>query len=47
MKPRVGHHKVDQIEALPKPVRDMAWKAQVRRCACYRLLTALGKASST
>ncbi len=46
MKPRVGRHKVDRIEALPKPVRDMAWKAQVRLCARYRRLTALGKTAN-
>ena len=27
MKPRVGRHKVDRIEALPKIIRDIAWKA--------------------
>ena len=25
MKPRVGRHKVDRIEALPKAVRDIGW----------------------
>jgi hypothetical protein len=43
MKPRVGRHKVDRIEALPKAVRDIAWKAQVRLCARYRQLSARGK----
>jgi len=28
---------------LPKPVRDIAWKAQVRLCARYRRLSASGK----
>ena len=37
MKPRIGRHKVDRIEALPKIVRDIGWKAQVRLCARYRL----------
>jgi transposase len=46
MKPRVGRHKVDRIEALPKPVREIAWKAQVRLCARYRRLTALGKTAN-
>src|ERR1700737_1477461 len=35
MKPRIGRHKVDQIEALPKIVRDTGGKAQVRPCAEY------------
>ena len=43
MKPRVGRHKVDRIEALPKAVRDIGWQAQVRLCARYRRLSALGK----
>jgi transposase len=29
MKARIGRHKVDRIEALPKVVRDIGWKAQV------------------
>ena len=32
-----------RLEALPKPVRDIAWKAQIRRCARYRRLSATGK----
>jgi hypothetical protein len=28
---------------LPKAVRDIAWKAQVRLCARYRRLSAAGK----
>ena len=31
MRPRIGRHKVDRIEALPKIVRDIGWKAQIRR----------------
>jgi transposase len=31
-----------RIEGLPKPVRDIAWKAQVRLCARYRRLSATG-----
>jgi transposase len=46
MKPRVGRHKVDRIEALPKVVRDIAWKAQVRLCARYRRLRARGKTAN-
>jgi transposase len=30
MKPRIVRHKVVRIEALPKLVRDIGWKAQVR-----------------
>ena len=32
-----------RLEKLPKPVRDIAWKAQVRLCARYRRLSAAGK----
>lgn len=32
-----------RIEQLPKAVRDIAWKGQVRLCARYRRLTAAGK----
>ena len=32
-----------RLEGLPKAVRDIAWKAQVRLCARYRRLTAAGK----
>lgn len=32
-----------RLEGLPKAVRDIAWKAQVRLCARYRRLSALGK----
>jgi hypothetical protein len=46
MKPRVGRHKVDRIEALPKAVRDIAWKAQIRLCARYRQLSARGKTAN-
>ena len=34
-----------RIEDLPKAVRDIAWKAQVRLCARYRRLVAAGKKS--
>ena len=34
---------VDRIEALPKIIRDIGWKAQVRLCARYRRLSARGK----
>ncbi len=32
-----------RLEGLPKAVREIAWKAQVRLCARYRRLTAAGK----
>jgi transposase len=32
-----------RLEGLPKPVRDIAWKAQVRLCARYRRLSSAGK----
>ncbi len=32
-----------RLEGLPKAVRDIAWKAQVRLCARYRRLVAAGK----
>lgn len=32
-----------RLEGLPKAVRDIAWKAQVRLCARYRRLNAAGK----
>jgi transposase len=32
-----------RLEQLPKAVRDIAWKAQVRLCARYRRLSAAGK----
>jgi len=30
-------------DGIPKPVRDIAWKAQVRLCGRFRPLTAIGK----
>jgi transposase len=35
-----------RLEALPKIVRDIAWKAQVRLCNRYRRLAACGKAKA-
>ena len=32
-----------RLEGLPKPVRDIGWKAQVRLCARYRRLSAVGQ----
>ena len=46
MRARIGRHKVDRIEALPKIIRDIGWKAQVRLCARYRRLSARGKTAN-
>ena len=46
MKARIGRHKVDRIEALPKIVRDIGWNAQVRLCTRYRRLRARGKTAN-
>lgn len=40
---RVGRALLDRSEALPEPVRAIAWKAQVRLCARYRRLKRAGK----
>jgi len=40
---RVGEELRTRTEGLPKPVRDIAWKAQVRLCGRYRRLIAAGK----
>jgi transposase len=39
----VGEELRTRTEGLPKPVRDIAWKAQVRLCGRYRRLVAAGK----
>lgn len=44
MPARVSRTLHDRLEAQPKPVRDVAWKAQVRLCGRYRRLLATGKA---
>ncbi len=44
MRARVSRKLYDRIEGLPQPIRDIAWKAQVRLCARYRRLSAAGKA---
>jgi hypothetical protein len=33
----------ERQDGLPRSVRDIAWKAQLRLCARYRKLTAAGK----
>ena len=40
---RVSQTLQARLEGLPKTVRDIAWKAQVRLCGCYRRLSAAGK----
>lgn len=40
---RVARNKSDLIAELPKNVRDIAWKAQIRLCARYRTMVARGK----
>lgn len=44
MPARVSRKIHDRLEPLSAPIRDIAWKAQVRLCARYRRLTAAGKA---
>jgi transposase len=44
---RVGRVLLDRNEAVGKPVRDIAWKAQVRLCARYRRLVKAGKPTQT
>lgn len=41
--PRVAKEKAEVIARLPKAVRDIAWKAQLRLCKRYRTLSAAGK----
>jgi transposase len=40
---KVSEHLQRRIDALPKPIQDMGWKAQVRLCQRFRRLTARGK----
>ena len=40
---RVSQTLQARLEGLPKTVRAIAWKAQIRLCARYRRLTAAGK----
>lgn len=41
--PRVSRDQCIRQEGLPRPVRDIAWKAQLRLCGRFRKLTAMGK----
>ena len=40
---RVSQTLLARLEGLPKTVRDIAWKAQIRLCGRYRRLSAAGK----
>jgi len=40
---RVARAKSETLDSLPKPVRDIAWKAQSRLCGRYRRLSAKNK----
>ena len=44
---RIGREQLLRQEALPKPIRDTAWKAQVRLCGRYRKLSRAGKPATT
>jgi len=44
MTPRISRKLHDRVEALPGPIRDIAWKAQARLCDRYRRMTTAGKA---
>jgi transposase len=40
---RVGQRSQERLQDLPKAVREIAWKAQVRLCGRYRKLMGRGK----
>jgi transposase len=40
---RVSQRMQPRLQGLPKPVREIAWKAQIRLCSRYRRLTSAGK----
>jgi hypothetical protein len=40
---KVSRHLHRRLEKLPKPIQDVSWKTQVRRCTRYRQLSARGK----
>jgi transposase len=44
MQAHVSRKLHDCVETISQVVRDIAWKAQLRLCACYRRLAAAGKA---
>lgn len=41
--PRIGKAKLYRLESVSPAIRDLAWKAQSRLCARYRMLTGRGK----
>jgi transposase len=41
--PRVGKEKCAKVAAAPRPIREIAWKAQCRLCGRYRALIKRGK----
>jgi len=43
LKARVSRHLWRRLAGLPKPICDLAWKAQIRLCGRYRRLLARGK----
>jgi hypothetical protein len=45
--PRVGKEKQKKVEAVPRTVREIAWKAQTRLRGRFRKLTRKGKLSTT
>ena len=44
---RISREQLLRQEGLPKPIRDTAWKGQVRLCGRYRKLTRAGKPATT
>jgi transposase len=44
--PRVGYEKQAQVAAAPRRAREIAWKAQVRLCKRFRMLSRRGKKST-
>jgi transposase len=40
--PRMSRERIVRCAGQPKPIRDLAWKAQLRLCSRYRRLTARG-----
>jgi transposase len=44
---RVSRHLLKRQEGLPQPIREIAWKAQIRLCGRFRRLMAKGKSRNT
>jgi len=47
LKARISRHLWRRLTGLPKPICDLAWKAQIRLCSRYRRLRARGKHQNT